>query len=124
MHNEYRKIDIPIVSLQDTALESCSAAEPFALMVLGDSMLPEFAEGEVIVIEPEGHAHDGSYVLAFHAEEYIFRQLVKRDAGWALHPLNPNYPDAPLDDLSAVKGVVIQKQERGGRRATRKRYVE
>jgi phage repressor protein C with HTH and peptisase S24 domain len=93
-------------------------------MVLGDSMLPEFAEGEVIVIEPEGLARDGSYVLAWHGDEYIFRQLVKRDAGWALHALNPNYPDAPIADLSAVKGVIIQKQQRGGRRATRKRYVD
>jgi SOS-response transcriptional repressor LexA len=124
MQNEYKKIDIPVISIQDTALESCSAAEPFALMVLGDSMLPEFSEGEIIVIEPEGHAHNGSYVLAWHDEEYIFRQLVKRDAGWALHALNPAYPDAPIADLSAVKGVVIQKQERGGRRSTRKRYVE
>jgi phage repressor protein C with HTH and peptisase S24 domain len=124
MQNEYKKIDIPIVSVQDTALESCAAAEPFALMVLGDSMLPEFEEGEVIVIEPEGHARDGSYVLAFHDEEYIFRQLVRREAGWVLHALNPAYPDAPIADLSAVKGVVIQKQERGGRRSTRKRYVE
>lgn len=124
MQNGYKKIDIPIVSVDDTALESCSAAEPFALMVLGDSMLPEFAEGEVIVIEPEGLARDGSYVLAWHGEEYIFRQLVKRDAGWALHALNPKYPDAPIADLSAVKGVIIQKQQPGGRRATRKRYVE
>lgn len=123
MQNEYKKIDIPVVGAKDGALESCSAAEPFALMVLGDSMLPEFEEGEVIVIEPEGHAHDGSYVLAFRDEEYIFRQLVKGDAGWALHALNPNYPDLPIADLSAIKGVVIQKQQRGGRRATRKRYV-
>jgi SOS-response transcriptional repressor LexA len=124
MQNGYKKIDIPVVAAQDDAMESCAAAEPFALMVLGDSMLPEFAEGEVIVIEPEGLARDGSYVLAWHGDEYIFRQLVKRDAGWALHALNPNYPDAPIADLSAVKGVIIQKQQRGGRRATRKRYVD
>lgn len=124
MQKDYPKIGIPVVAAQDSALESCSAAEPFALMVLGDSMLPEFAEGEVIVIEPEGHAHDGSYVLAFHNEEYIFRQLVRRDAGWALHALNPRYADTPIADLSSVKGVIIQKQQRGGRRATRKRYVE
>jgi DNA polymerase V len=48
----------------DPALEACAAAEPFALMVLGDSMEPEFREGEVILIEPEGLATDGSFVLA------------------------------------------------------------
>lgn len=129
MSNEaptFPKKIIPLVAegAADDRLSACSAAEPFALMVLGDSMLPEFAEGEIIVIEPEGHAHDGSYVLAFERDEYIFRQLVKGDGGWLLHPLNPSYPDLPIADLDAVKGVVIQKQQRGGRRATRKRYVE
>ena len=32
----------------------CAASEPFALRVLGDSMLPEFAEGAIIIIDPAG----------------------------------------------------------------------
>jgi len=124
MPKHYPKIDIPVLPAQDAALESCSAAEPYALMVLGDSMLPEFEEGEIIVIEPEGHAHDGSYVIAFHNEEYIFRQLLNREGQWLLHPLNARYPDAAIPDLTVVKGVIIQKQQPGGRRAERKRYVD
>jgi len=124
MPKNYPKIDIPVLPAQDAALESCSAAEPYALMVLGDSMLPEFEEGEIIVIEPEGHAHDGSYVIAFHNEEYIFRQLLNREGQWLLHPLNARYPDAAIPDLTVVKGVIIQKQQPGGRRAERKRYVD
>ena len=52
-------------------------------MVLGDSMAPEFVEGDVIIIEPEGLAVDGSYVLAQADGEWIFRQLVRmrRNAG-------------------------------------------
>ncbi len=114
----------PLVPADDPGLGACSAAEPFALVVLGDSMLPEFAEGEVIVIEPEGLARDGSYVLAHRHDEYIFRQLLRRESGWVLHPLNPTYADEAIGDLSVVKGVVIQKQAPGGRRSTRKRYVE
>jgi SOS-response transcriptional repressor LexA len=120
---EFVKKIIPLVPAGDDRLEACSAAEPFALMVLGDSMLPEFAEGEIIVIEPEGLAHDGSYVLAVHDGEHIFRQLVNRDGRWWLHPLNPEYPDAAIPDLSAVKGVVIQKQKPGSRRS-RKSYID
>lgn len=121
--NSENKI-IPLVPAEDGHLSACSSAEPFALIVLGDSMLPEFAEGEVIVIEPEGLARDGSYVLAFNNEEYIFRQLLARDGHWLLHPLNPVYDDAAIPDLSAIKGVIIQKQQPGGRRSTRKRYVD
>ena len=107
----------------DAELESCSSAEPFALMVLGDSMEPEFIEGEVILIEPEGLATDGSFVLAKLDGEWIFRQLARAGAGWRLQALNPAYPATDIADLDAVKGVIIQKSRPGTRRAT-KRYVE
>ena len=101
--------------------DACSSGESFALMVLGDSMLPEFSEGEVIVIEPDGLAAHGSFVLAW-CDEWIFRQLVRDGEGWRLHALNPAYPDIPIRDLGAVRGVVIQKSRPGRRRAS-KRYV-
>lgn len=114
---------IPIQPLGDEpASDSCSGGESFALMVLGDSMAPEFLEGEIVVIEPDGVAVDGSFVLAFVNDEWIFRQL-RADAGhWALHPLNAGYPTIPLPDLAAVRGVIIQKAKPGRRRAS-KRYV-
>ncbi len=101
----------------------CGGAEPFALMVLGDSMAPEFVEGEVIVVEPEGLATDGSYVVAHANGEWIFRQLVAREDGWRLRALNAAYSETAIADLSPVRGVVIQKS-RPGRRRTLKRYVE
>ena len=104
-------------------LDACSSAEPFALMVLGNSMEPEFVEGEVILIEPEGLATDGSFVLAQLAGEWIFRQLARQGEGWKLQALNPAYPATDIPDLGSVKGVIIQKSKPGRRRAT-KRYVE
>lgn len=101
---------------------ACAGGESFALRVLGDSMAPEFREGEIIIVEPEGLAVDGSYVLAWHGDEWTFRQLRRDGAQWRLRALNPAYPDAPAIDLSAVRGVVIQKAIPGHRRAG-KRYV-
>ena len=43
----------------DDLAPDCSAGESFALMVLGHSMAPEFLEGEIIIIEPDGLAADG-----------------------------------------------------------------
>ena len=43
---------------------AAAAAKSFALRVLGDSMAPEFNDGEIIIIEPDGALRDGSYVLA------------------------------------------------------------
>ncbi len=101
---------------------ACSAGEAFALQVLGTSMEPEFNEGEIILIEPEGVVRDGSFVLAQHKDEWIFRQLCRKQDHWFLHALNPAFPDLPLSDLGAVRGVIIQKALPGRRRAS-KRYV-
>jgi len=114
---------IPIAPAPVTATQDCSGAEPFVLMVLGDSMMPEFAEGEIIVVEPEGVAGEGSFVVAEIGGEWTLRQLARVDAGWQLRALNQAYPAAAIADLAAVRGVVIQKS-RPGRRSARKRYVE
>jgi DNA polymerase V len=114
---------IPIAAATDEDLGACSGSESFALLVMGDSMAPEFAEGDVIVIEPDGLATDGAFVLARHEGEWIFRQLAASGAGWQLRPLNPRYPAIDLADLAAVRGVVIQRTTPGNRKSTT-RYGE
>ncbi|MGE0082218.1 MAG: S24 family peptidase [Thiohalomonadaceae bacterium] len=117
---------IPIAKAEDPerdfAAEACKAKEPYALMVLGDSMEPEFMEGEVIVIDPEGVARDRSFVIAWHNEEYIFRQLRIVDGQWHIAALNAAYPVQKLSGPDAVKGVIIQKKT-PGRRGARKNYA-
>lgn len=102
-----------------TDQSACDGAESFALMVLGQSMVPEFNEGEIIIIEPGGLAKDGSYVLALVDEEWTFRQLRQTGSAWALHALNPAFADTPLPDLAPVRGVIIQKALPGRRRASK-----
>lgn len=97
----------------------CSGGESFALRVLGDSMLPEFNEGEIIIIEPDGALRPGCFVLAQLAGEWTFRQLAQVGEGWCLRALNPAYADQPLPDLSAVHGVIIQKAVPGRRRLSK-----
>lgn len=105
------------------AADGCSGAEAFALMVLGDSMEPEFVEGDVIVVEPEGLATDGSFVVAQVDGDWTLRELVAAGGRWQLRPLNPSYPTAEIADLTPVRGIVIQKSKPGRRRAL-KRYVD
>lgn len=107
---------------EDLATSACSSGEPYALMVLGDSMLPEFNEGEIIVIEPEGVARHESYVIAFVNEEFIFRQLIQHPEGWMLKPLNPIYPNIPIDSLDVVKGIIVLKKK-PGKRSEQKSYA-
>lgn len=98
----------------------CAESEPYALRVLGDSMLPEFEEGAIIVIDPAGAIRDGCYVIAIHDDEYIFRQLRIRDERYYLQPLNDLYDTVEIDGPEQVKGVVSQKA--GRRRKEHKRY--
>ncbi|OIR19847.1 DNA polymerase V subunit UmuD [mine drainage metagenome] len=120
-----KPIGIPVVSApaeEDIMSGSnCSGNELVALMALGDSMTPEFDEGDILVIELGRPPRDGSYVIAEVAQDdYIFRQL-QRDAqgGWLLHALNPAYADTPIASLDCLKGVVIHKRHSRSRKTVK-----
>lgn len=101
----------------------CSGGEAFALRVLGEDMLPEFREGDIIIVEPDGALKDGCFVLACPGGDWMLRQLARRGDGWVLRVLNPAActvaPEIPLADLAVVHGLVIQKAVPGRRRLTR-----
>jgi len=99
---------------------SCGA-EPFALRVIGDIMSPEFKDGCIIIIDPEGVLTDGCYVLVRHEEEYIFRQLVFGDGVYFLRTLQEGHETIEMPNLDRVAGVIVQQA--GRRRADRKHYV-
>lgn len=123
MHTR-KPINIPVVSAsadeKAASGSNCDGNELVALMVLGDSMEPEFIEGEIIVIQMGVPATEGSYVIGTLNEEFILRQLT-RDAngGWLLHPLNPAYPDAAIPGLETIKGVVTHKKKPGSRKSVK-----
>lgn len=99
---------------------SCSAAEPFALRCIDDSMEPEFATGCIIIIDPGHVARDGSYVFAVDNKgEYIFRQLRIRDGRYYLVPLNDLYESFEIK-FEQIEGVITQRA--GKRRTYHKRY--
>jgi SOS-response transcriptional repressor LexA len=101
--------------------ENGCGREPFALRVIGDSMAPEFADGCIIIIDPEGVISDGSYVMARHGDSYIFRQLVYGEGRYFLRALQDGHEEIELPDLKAIEGVVIQQGAR--RRRDRKHYI-
>jgi DNA polymerase V len=110
------------VSGADDEDAGCSGGESFALRVQGDEMAPEFNDGDVIIVEPDGALKDGSFVLARHDGGWIFRQLRRSGERWALTCLNPARTDLPelaLADLGVVHGVVIQKAVPGRRKLSR-----
>ena len=83
----------------------CSGGEVFALRVLGDSMAPEFLDGEIIIVEPDGALREGSFVLAQAGGEWTLRQLARSGGGWTLHALQPG-----------LCGPAAARSRRGARR--------
>lgn len=100
--------------------ESCSALEPYALRVVGDSMEPEFADGCVVIVDPGYVPHDRSYVIVEYAGDVFFRQFVIDGERRFLKPLNPKYGSFELTPPYAIRGGVVQRA--GRRRAQRKHY--
>jgi len=101
--------------------ENSCGAEPFALRVIGDIMAPEFKDGCIIIIDPEGLVSDGCFVLAQHGDEYIFRQLEFGEGRYYLKALQDGYDTIELASLETIAGVIVQQA--GRRRADRKHYV-
>ncbi len=88
----------------------------FALRVRGDSMEPEFKEGDIVVIAPTVGPRPGDFVVATDATgEATFKQF--RSAGlnergqdvFELTPLNPIYPPLRSDRQQlAIVGTMVE----------------
>lgn len=100
----------------------CSAevTEPYALRVLGDSMLPEFQEGHIIIVDPGYPPCHGAFVVVDYGGEVILGQYSIEGRRTWLRYLNPDYPGVELIPPYEIKGVVIQRA--GRRRREHKHY--
>lgn len=99
----------------------CSATEPYALKVMGDSMEPEFRDGHIIIIDPGMPVVDGMYVITDFDGETTFRQYVEEQGKKYLRALNEKYPPQELTGSYLFRGVVIQ---RAGRRRDGVKHYE
>lgn len=80
------------------------SANAFALRIKGDSMLPDFREGDTVVIDPAVEPIPGDYVVAKNGEnEATFKKYRPRgvnergDTVFELVPLNEDYPSMRSD---------------------------
>lgn len=80
------------------------SSNAFALRIKGDSMLPEFREGDTVIIDPAVQPLPGDYVVAKNGEnEATFKKYRPRgmnergDQVFELVPLNEDYPSMRSD---------------------------
>jgi len=94
--------------------------EPFALQVVGDSMAPEFNNGQVVIVDPAFAVTSGAFVVVDFGGEIILGVYQSSEDQPRLTFLNPGYEALTLVQPYQIKGVVIQRA--GRRRVERKHY--
>lgn len=82
----------------------------FSLKVRGDSMLPDFREGDMIVIDPDLQPRSGDYVVVVidGTGEATFKRYMKKKDGEVLMPLNPDYTPIVLLPEHRIVGKVVR----------------
>lgn len=88
-----------------------------ALVIEGDSMEPEFREGDLIIVDPDITPLPGDFVVARNAgREATFKKYRPRGGStgiFELAPLNDDYPTLRSDqDGLTVLGVMVEHRKR------------
>jgi phage repressor protein C with HTH and peptisase S24 domain len=82
----------------------------FALRIVGESMMPEYRESEIIYVDPDIEAkHNDDVVVRTPENKVTFKRLQRTQDGTYLLALNPDLPDRiiKVPDDTIICGVVI-----------------
>lgn len=84
-----------------------------AVKLTGNSMLPKFSSGSILIVDPKQMISDGDYVLGKvrHLPESIFRQYTLGSAGAYLIAINPKFESILIDSDSVLIGKVVEVRE-------------
>lgn len=98
------------------------SANAFALKIKGDSMMPEFREGDTVIVDPSVHPVPGDYVVAKNGEnEATFKKYRPRGMNehgqevFELVPLNEDYPSM-RSDITPIRIIGTMVEHRRYRR--------
>lgn len=90
--------------------------EFFGLKIQGNSMNPEFRDGDIVIFQKSEVCSSGSYcAVSINCTECTFKKVIKKESGLTLMPLNPDYEpmfftnkeieELPITILGIVKEV-------------------
>ncbi len=86
--------------------------EYFGLKIKGDSMYPEYLNGDIIILEKVADAESGSdCVVMVNGNEGTFKRIYKTESGLILQPLNSSYEPLNFtkEDLERLPVKIIGK---------------
>lgn len=66
--------------------------EYFALKVKGDSMSPDYLDGDVVIVKKQDNCENGDEcIVAVNGFDATFKKVIKKESGIILQPLNSSY---------------------------------
>ncbi len=115
---------VPIEAITDVVEEleldnrlSTSGYDYFGLLVTGDSMYPEYRDGDVVILRVQSTAETGDDVVAYiGGSDATLKRLTVTENGIQLRPLNPDYAARSFtrqEVLSlpvTIAGVVVEQR--------------
>lgn len=116
---------IPVEMIEDTLIEDYEEIDAslgrgggqfFGLKVKGNSMYPEFKNGDTIIFKKQETCENGQFcAVSINHTESTFKKVLKKDSGITLMPLNPDYEplfftneeikNLPITILGVVKEI-------------------
>ncbi|EGQ61559.1 phage repressor [Acidithiobacillus sp. GGI-221] len=114
---------------REIAVSEVVSDSAFALEIKGDSMLPEYHEGDIVIIDPAVTPQPGDYVVVKNQEEEAtfkkYRPRGRNDRGeeyFEVVPLNPDYPTLRSDvDSLYIVGTEVEHHKLRSRRRSHSR---
>ena len=81
-----------IIDYEEISDEMARTGEYFALQVKGDSMLPRFADGDVVIVRKQEDIESGDIaIMLVNGDEATIKKVQKFEDGINLIPSNPAY---------------------------------
>lgn len=90
---------------QDAVPTECRDVKAFAVRLEGDSMSPDFNQGDLLILQPSEEVYSGCLaVVKLSNDGIIFRRVELRREHIKLVPLNPQYgmEEIPRSDIAWI----------------------
>lgn len=76
----------------DISQKLADTGEFFALRIKGDSMIPAFFEGDIVIVKKQNDCENNQFaVVIINGDEGTLKKVKKTDEGIILQPINPAY---------------------------------
>ena len=107
-----------IIGWEEVTAKMAKQGKLFALKVRGDSMLPEFKEGDIVIVKKQPDVESGEIaVVLINGDEGTLKRVKKTEDGIFLYAFNPAvyephfYSNADIENLPVrIVGKVIENR--------------